>query len=168
MSGETTSANEAPTNDSGAQPADTESGSSLRRALEEANAAKSEALNELAELKRNTAFKDAGVPTDKWGAMFRKSYEGDLEAAAIQAAVAEMGLDASTQPQADATAPEAPTQEAAVNVERDVMNDMGTVRTAGNQGSDTQLEALVQQVESGEGSIRDIEKLAREMGILQQ
>jgi hypothetical protein len=63
----------------------------LRKSKErarEAEAAKAEA--EL--LKRELAFTKAGIPDDKFGALFRKAYDGEADAEAVRKAAEEYGI----------------------------------------------------------------------------
>lgn len=73
----------------------------LREALERAKsqlAEKDEQLASLQQTVRNSVFDQAGVPADKWGEAFRKTYDGDLSADAIKAKVEEWGVAPATQP----------------------------------------------------------------------
>ena len=79
----------------------------FRRELEDqARTAQQEAATakaELEALKRERAFDQAGVPTDKVGALFRKAFDGPVDdLAAIKAAAAEYGIiDPATQQRQD-------------------------------------------------------------------
>lgn len=64
----------------------------LRKEFKAATKERDAALAELATLKRDKAFDDAGIPADKAGALLRKAYDGELDAEAIKAAAVEYGI----------------------------------------------------------------------------
>ena len=77
-----------------------------RRDLEARAAAGDEAVAELAQLRRELSFRDAGVdPNTKQGQYFMRGYDGEMTADAIRAEAAELGLTGqpvqTQQPQVD-------------------------------------------------------------------
>ena len=70
-----------------------ESKPNWRRELEARAAAGDEAVAELAQLRRELSFRDAGVdPNTKQGQYFMRGYDGEMTADAIRAEAAELGL----------------------------------------------------------------------------
>lgn len=70
-----------------------ESKPNWRRDLESRAKAGDEAVAELAQLKRDLSFRDAGVdPQSKQGQYFIRGYDGDLTVDAIRAEAVELGL----------------------------------------------------------------------------
>ena len=71
----------------------------LRTKLEERDAAATAAEQKLAQMERQMAFVDAGVPTsDPKAKYFLRGYEGDITPDAIKAAWQEAGFDTPTAP----------------------------------------------------------------------
>lgn len=67
----------------------------LREALKRREAENEELKAQVAALTdaaRAQAFAQAGVPEDKWGAAFRKTYDGPIDVAAIRSQVDEWGI----------------------------------------------------------------------------
>lgn len=64
----------------------------LRKQFDAATKERDEARAELAAIKRDKAFDDAGIPTDKAGALLRKAYDGEFDPEAIKAAAVEYGI----------------------------------------------------------------------------
>ena len=87
-----------------------EAPSALRRQLDKANRKAKEQAAELATLKRESAFRAAGIdPNDPKARYFVKGYEGELDAEAIKAEAAEAGIispEAPTTPEAEMKAHE--------------------------------------------------------------
>ena len=70
-----------------------ESKPNWRRELEARASAGDEAVAELAQLRRELSFRDAGVdPNSKQGQYFMRGYDGEMTADAIRAEAAELGL----------------------------------------------------------------------------
>lgn len=70
-----------------------ESKPNWRRELEARANAGDEAVAELAQLRRELSFRDAGVdPNSKQGQYFMRGYDGEMTADAIRAEAAELGL----------------------------------------------------------------------------
>ena len=70
-----------------------ESKPNWRRELEDRAKAGDEAVAELAQLRRELSFRDAGVdPSSKQGQYFMRGYDGDMTVDAIRAEAAELGL----------------------------------------------------------------------------
>mgnify|MGYP003113835618 FL=1 len=70
-----------------------ESKPNWRRELEARASAGDEAVAELAQLRRELSFRDAGVdPNTKQGQYFMRGYDGEMTADAIRAEAAELGL----------------------------------------------------------------------------
>jgi len=70
-----------------------ESKPNWRRDLENRAKAGDEAVAELAQLKRDLSFRDAGVdPSSKQGQYFIRGYEGEMTVDAIRAEAVELGL----------------------------------------------------------------------------
>ncbi len=70
-----------------------ESKPNWRRELEDRAKAGDEAVAELAQLRRELSFRDAGVdPNTKQGQYFMRGYDGEMTADAIRAEAAELGL----------------------------------------------------------------------------
>jgi hypothetical protein len=70
-----------------------ESKPNWRRELEARANAGDEAVAELAQLRRELSFRDAGVdPNTKQGQYFMRGYDGEMTADAIRAEAAELGL----------------------------------------------------------------------------
>ena len=70
-----------------------ESKPNWRRELEDRAKAGDEAVAELAQLRRELSFRDAGVdPNSKQGQYFMRGYDGEMTADAIRAEAAELGL----------------------------------------------------------------------------
>ena len=64
-----------------------------RRDLEARATAGDEAVAELAQLRRELSFRDAGVdPSSKQGQYFMRGYDGEMTVDAIRAEAAELGL----------------------------------------------------------------------------
>lgn len=83
-----------------------ESKPNWRRELEARANAGDEAVAELAQLRRELSFRDAGVdPNTKQGQYFMRGYDGEMTADAIRAEAAELGLTGqpvqTQQPQVD-------------------------------------------------------------------
>ena len=83
-----------------------ESKPNWRRDLESRATAGDEAVAELAQLRRELSFRDAGVdPNSKQGQYFMRGYDGEMTADAIRAEAAELGLTGqpvqTQQPQVD-------------------------------------------------------------------
>jgi len=83
-----------------------ESKPNWRRELEARANAGDEAVAELAQLRRELSFRDAGVdPNSKQGQYFMRGYDGEMTADAIRAEAAELGLTGqpvqTQQPQVD-------------------------------------------------------------------
>lgn len=69
-----------------------------RRDLESRATAGDEAVAELAQLRRELSFRDAGVdPASKQGQYFMRGYDGDMTVEAIRAEAAELGLTGESQ-----------------------------------------------------------------------
>ena len=70
-----------------------ESKPNWRRELEARASAGDEAVAELAQLRRELSFRDAGVdPSSKQGQYFMRGYDGEMTVDAIRAEAAELGL----------------------------------------------------------------------------
>lgn len=70
-----------------------ESKPNWRRELEDRAKAGDEAVAELAQLRRELSFRDAGVdPSSKQGQYFMRGYDGEMTVDAIRAEAAELGL----------------------------------------------------------------------------
>ena len=70
-----------------------ESKPNWRRELEDRASAGDEAVAQLAQLRRELSFRDAGVdPNTKQGQYFMRGYDGEMTADAIRAEAAELGL----------------------------------------------------------------------------
>ena len=70
-----------------------ESKPNWRRDLESRATAGDEAVAELAQLRRELSFRDAGVdPASKQGQYFMRGYDGEMTVDAIRAEAAELGL----------------------------------------------------------------------------
>lgn len=83
-----------------------ESKPNWRRDLESRAAAGDEAVAELAQLRRELSFRDAGVdPASKQGQYFMRGYDGELTVDAIRAEAAELGLVGESQTLPVQTAP---------------------------------------------------------------
>lgn len=78
----------------------------LRKRGDKAEAKAAELAAELESVKRELALTNAGVPSQGTGALFRKAYDGELTAEAIQASMAEYGIEAPSTAPASAPAPE--------------------------------------------------------------
>jgi len=83
-----------------------ESKPNWRRDMEARAKAGDEAVAELAQLRRELSFRDAGVdPSSKQGQYFMRGYDGEMTADAIRAEAAELGLTGqpvqAQQPQVD-------------------------------------------------------------------
>lgn len=83
-----------------------ESKPNWRRDMEARAKAGDEAVAELAQLRRELSFRDAGVdPSSKQGQYFMRGYDGEMTADAIRAEAAELGLTGqpvqTQQPQVD-------------------------------------------------------------------
>lgn len=78
-----------------------ESKPNWRRDLENRAKAGDEAVAELAQLRRELSFRDAGVdPQSKQGQYFMRGYDGDMTVDAIRAEAAELGLTGNSNPPA--------------------------------------------------------------------
>lgn len=73
----------------------------LRRMLSESRAEAKEAKAELATIRRDQAFTQAGIPADGAGALVRKAYDGDADPEAIRAFAAEHGITPTGSEQAE-------------------------------------------------------------------
>ena len=83
-----------------------ESKPNWRRDLESRAAAGDEAVAELAQLRRELSFRDAGVdPNSKQGQYFMRGYDGEMTVDAIRAEAAELGLTGESQTPPVQTAP---------------------------------------------------------------
>jgi hypothetical protein len=83
-----------------------ESKPNWRRELEARASAGDEAVAELAQLRRELSFRDAGVdPASKQGQYFMRGYDGEMTVDAIRAEAAELGLTGESQTSAVQTAP---------------------------------------------------------------
>lgn len=83
-----------------------ESKPNWRRELESRASAGDEAVAELAQLRRELSFRDAGVdPASKQGQYFMRGYDGEMTVDAIRAEAAELGLTGESQTPAVQTAP---------------------------------------------------------------
>jgi len=76
-----------------------ESKPNWRRELEDRAKAGDEAVAELAQLRRELSFRDAGVdPASKQGQYFIRGYDGEMTVDAIRAEAAELGLAGNNNP----------------------------------------------------------------------
>lgn len=83
-----------------------ESKPNWRRDLESRASAGDEAVAELAQLRRELSFRDAGVdPASKQGQYFMRGYDGEMTVDAIRAEAAELGLTGENQIPQTQTAP---------------------------------------------------------------
>lgn len=83
-----------------------ESKPNWRRDLEARASAGDEAVAELAQLRRELSFRDAGVdPTSKQGQYFMRGYDGEMTVEAIRAEASELGLTGENQIPQTQTAP---------------------------------------------------------------
>ncbi len=79
-----------------------ESKPNWRRELEARANAGDEAVAELAQLRRELSFRDAGVdPASKQGQYFMRGYDGEMTVDAIRAEAAELGLAGNNNPPAE-------------------------------------------------------------------
>ena len=85
-----------------------DSPSQLRKLYEAEAQARAEADRQLAELKARDVFRDAGLDlTNKQHAAFVKAYDGELDPAAVQSYVADLGITAQAPtPEAQGATPE--------------------------------------------------------------
>jgi len=73
----------------------------LRKVLEKQGKELKEANERIAKFQRSEAFEQAGIPAGddgSWQAMFRQTYDGDLEADAIKSAYGKLGIPDPTPP----------------------------------------------------------------------
>lgn len=83
-----------------------ESKPNWRRNLEDRAKAGDEAVAELAQLRRELSFRDAGVdPASKQGQYFMRGYDGEMTVDAIRAEAAELGLAGDSNPPASQAPP---------------------------------------------------------------
>jgi len=83
-----------------------ESKPNWRRDLEARASAGDDAVAELAQLRRELSFRDAGVdPASKQGQYFMRGYDGEMTVDAIRAEAAELGLTGENQIPQTQTAP---------------------------------------------------------------
>lgn len=82
----------------------------LRKQFEAATKERDEARAELAAIRKDKVFDEAGIPADKAGALLRKVYDGELDTEAVKAAAIEYGIIEPPSP-----APSAPAEELAAH-----------------------------------------------------
>ena len=83
----------------------------LRKALKEQGETNSELRSQNEQLRKDAAFRDAGVPEEGPGKWFRQGYDGDVDAAKIREAALADGIikTAEAKPDSETGSPAAPT-----------------------------------------------------------
>ena len=118
-----------------------ESKPNWRRDLEARAAAGDEAVAELAQLRRELSFRDAGVdPASKQGQYFMRGYDGELTVDAIRAEASELGLVGESQTLPVQTAP----------IDYDAEQRIALASDDAGPVTDPNLDALIRQATNPE------------------
>ena len=141
----------------------------LREALERAKqqlAERDQQIASLTQAARDSAFDQAGVPAEAWGAAFRQTYDGPIDTNAIAEKVKEWGIpvpaQADTQPQAQAEPQVVDPAEAQALAQAQQVRNMPP---AAGQG--TAQEAFARLAENGDFTPADIARLASDYGLIE-
>lgn len=129
----------------------------LKRAQEQ-NQQLQEQMQQLTDAARAQAFTTAGIPEDKWGAMFRSAYDGPVDPEAIKQQALENGLPiGGAEPQQE----QEPAKPVVSDTEAAAMRQVQQMRTTEPvaTGNDELLGKLQQMQASGDFSVDDLQGL---------
>ncbi|MCP4336375.1 MAG: hypothetical protein GY679_00820 [Mycoplasma sp.] len=129
----------------------------LRQALRDQGKTNADLRAENDALRKDAAFRDAGIPSDGAGKYFRKGYEGDLDSETIRATALADGIVSDTPD----PKPEAPVKPQVPQDELDAIDRMNVSgEDVGNEeGSD--LESRIR----GAGSREELQGVVRQAGL---
>lgn len=119
-------------------------------------------LAALTQAAKDQAFELAGVPTDKWGAAFRNTYDGDFTPAAVKERVNEWGIPLGQTEQSQVP------QSAVTSDELVAITQTQALRSTPSipESADAYQAALDQLMASGDYDIDDIAAIAQQHGRL--
>ena len=129
------------------------------------------AAAELQALKRDRAFDQAGVPSDKWGKLVRKEYDGDLDPESIKAAAKaladEYGFQIEQQAASEQPAPQPQDQQQVdpLAAEREALAANRDIRSQFATPSASQSSALQEAISKAE-TREEMHKLLAEANLL--
>jgi peptidoglycan hydrolase-like protein with peptidoglycan-binding domain len=143
----------------------------LREAFERMKAQvaeRDELIESLTKAARANEFDKAGIPTDKWGAKFRDTYQGDLTLEAIKAEQESWGIPLDAGQPAEAPSTMEGIVDAGIAAELTTIAQAQELRSVPNQASTSDpMEAALQALEAaGDYSNKDIEAVLAQFGRL--